>query len=139
MDHTLTIGKLAKAAGVGVETIRFYERKKLLRQPRKVGSFRHYPKEDILRIQFIKRSQELGFTLNETKELLDLKIKDQAKCGDVLEKTETKIEEINQKIEDLKKMKLSLRELAKCCQDSKQPLSDCPILECFTGDRKSKI
>ena len=98
MKESLTIGKLAASADVGVETIRFYERKGILKQPKKIGTFRTYPEEYIARIRFVKRSQELGFTLQETKELLDLKIKDQAKCSDVLSKTEIKINEINQKI-----------------------------------------
>jgi len=97
----------------------------------KQGSFRYYPHEFITRIRFIKRSQELGFTLSEAKELLDLKILDQAKCGDVLSKTEEKIVEINQKIKDLKRMKKSLEGLANCCEDRSIPLSDCPILDCF--------
>jgi MerR family mercuric resistance operon transcriptional regulator len=131
MKEVLTIGKLASKAQVNVETIRFYERKGILSQPKKTGSFRQYPFEFITRIRFIKRSQELGFTLSETKELLDLKIKDQAKCSDVLSRTESKISEINQKIKDLKKMKKSLEGLANCCVDNEQPLSECPILECF--------
>ena len=126
----MTIGTLATAAGVNIETIRFYERKGLLKQPRKQGTFRHYPRGYITRIKFIKRSQELGFTLAEAKELLDLKIKDQAKCSDVLTKTQEKISEIEQKISDLKKMKKSLCALANCCVTSDQLLIDCPILEC---------
>ncbi len=137
MKESLTIGKLADASDVNVETIRFYERKGILKQPKKQGAFRYYPNEYIARIRFIKRSQELGFTLKETKELLDLKIKNQAKCSDVLSKTEEKISEIDQKISDLKKMKKSLEGLANCCVDSNQPLSDCPILECFM-DKKEK-
>lgn len=136
MKESLTIGKLADASDVNVETIRFYERKGILKQPKKQGTFRHYPDEYITRIQFIKRSQELGFTLKEAKELLDLKIKNQAKCSDVLSKTEEKINEINQKIKDLKKMKKSLEGLANCCVDSNQPLSDCPILECFMDKKR---
>jgi MerR family mercuric resistance operon transcriptional regulator len=131
MKETLTIGKLAQFSNVNVETIRFYERKGILKQPVKQGSFRKYPKDYITRIRFIKRSQELGFTLNETKEFLDLKIKNQAKCDDVLLKTEHKIEEIEKKIKDLKKMKKSLLSLADCCVDRGQPLSECPILENF--------
>lgn len=133
--QNLTIGKLAEASDVGVETIRFYERKGLLKQPRKQGAFRHYPHEYITRVRFIKRSQELGFTLKESKELLDLKIRDQAKCSDVLNKTERKISEIEAKIKDLQKMKKSLQGLAQCCEDESEPLSDCPILECFIQNK----
>lgn len=135
MKELLTIGKLAVASNVNVETIRFYERKGMIKQPSKIGSFRYYSKEYITRIQFIKRSQELGFTLKETKDLLDLKIKNQSKCSDVLSRTEIKISEIDQKIKDLTKMKKSLQALANCCVDSEQPLSDCPILECFISTK----
>lgn len=135
MEDKLTIGKLANSSEVSVETIRFYERKGILKQPKKQGTFRHYPEEYITRIRFIKRSQELGFTLKETKELLDLKIKNQSRCSDVLSKTEEKIQEINQKISDLKKMRKSLEGLAGCCVDTNQPLSDCPILECFISGK----
>lgn len=137
MSEELTIGKLALAAGVNTETIRFYEKKGLLKQPRKRGGFRYYQGDYVDRIRFIKRSQELGFTLSEAKELLDLKIKEKAKCSDVLSKTEEKISEINQKIKDLKRMKKSLEGLASCCVDSKQALSDCPILDCFVERKKS--
>lgn len=136
MKESLTIGKLANASNVNVETIRFYERKGILKQPRKQGAFRYYPQEFIDRIRFIKRSQELGFTLKETKELLELKIKNQSKCSDVLSKTELKIKEIKDKIEDLKKMQKSLEGLANCCEDMNQPLSDCPILECFISEKE---
>lgn len=135
MKESLTIGKLAEASDVNVETIRFYERKGILKQPKKQGAFRYYPEEYITRIRFIKRSQELGFTLKETKELLDLKIKNQSRCSDVLSKTEEKIKEINQKISDLKKMRKSLEGLASCCEDTNQPLSECPILECFISGK----
>ncbi|WP_127717145.1 MerR family DNA-binding protein [Halobacteriovorax sp. HLS] len=131
MNEALTIGKLAVASNVNVETVRYYERTGILKQPKKQGSFRYYSQDYVLRIKFIKRSQELGFTLKETKELLDLRIKDQAKCSDILNKTEEKISEINKKIKDLKKMKRSLEGLANCCVDENQPLSDCPILDCF--------
>lgn len=131
MKKIFTIGKLAGASGVGVETIRFYEKKGILKQPKQKGTFRHYPDEYVARIRFIKKSQELGFTLNEAKELLDLKIKNHATCNDVLSKTEEKIIEVKQKIKDLRKIKKSLEELANCCIDTNQPLSDCPILECF--------
>lgn len=138
MKESLTIGKLADASDVNVETVRFYERKGILEQPKKHGAFRSYPDEYITRIHFVKRSQELGFTLKEAKELLDLKVNDQAKCSDILSKTEGKISEINQKIRDLKKMKKSLKELAHCCIDETQPLSDCPILECFIDKKGSR-
>ena len=130
-NKKITIGALAKTAGVGVETIRFYERKGLLKQPHKSGGFRYYLPELATRIRFIKRSQELGFTLKEAQELLDLKLKSKAKCEDVLNKTESKIKEIEEKIKDLNNMKKSLIKLADCCESRDLSLSECPILERF--------
>lgn len=127
----LTIGKLGAAAGVHVETIRFYERKGLIKQPKKTDGFRKYSSDYIARIRFIKRSQELGFTLKEAKNLLDLRVRDKALCSDVLDKTEGKIHEIDEKIRDLKKMKKSLLRLADCCLERNIPIDDCPILDCF--------
>ncbi len=135
MKEALTIGKLAKASDVNVETIRFYERKGILKQPKKQGTFRYYPEDYIAKVQFIKRSQELGFTLKEARDLLNLRIKSQAKCTDVLSKTEDKIAEINQKIKDLKNMKKSLEGLANCCEDTSLTISECPILDFFMAKR----
>lgn len=131
MNKPLTIGKLASASGVGVETIRFYENKELIKKPAKNGGFRHYPYDYVTRIQFIKRAQELGFTLAEVKELLNLRVQKLSKCSDVLNKTESKIIEIDEKIKDLKRMKKSLQTLANCCEDKNASLSECPILEHF--------
>jgi MerR family mercuric resistance operon transcriptional regulator len=136
MKEKLTIGKLAEKSNVGVETIRFYERRGILKQPQKTGAFREYPFDFIARVRFVKRAQELGFTLKETKELLDIRIKDQAKCSDVLARAEEKIKEIEEKISDLKAMKKSLLSLTNCCDDKTISLSDCPILECFMIDDK---
>ena len=101
----LTIGKLAKAAEVGVETIRFYERKGLLIQPEKVGGFRYYSSDLVTKIRFIKRSQQLGFTLSETKELLELSVQSTSQCKDILLKTEQKIREIDEKMKGKKHRK----------------------------------
>ncbi|OIQ15545.1 MAG: hypothetical protein BM556_18065 [Bacteriovorax sp. MedPE-SWde] len=131
----LTIGKLATASNVSVETIRFYERKELIKQPEKQGGFRYYPTDLIKKIWFIKRSQELGFTLKEVKELLELTVKKKSRCNDILIRTETKIDEINEKIKDLKRMKKSLEGLAKCCDSREMPLSDCPVLDCFIDSK----
>ncbi len=130
-SQKLTIGKLAKQASVNVETIRFYERRGLLKQPRKTGAFRQYPESDIQRIRFIKRCQELGFTLKEAKELLNIRIKSQARCSDVLSKTSQKMQEVEAKIKDLKRIKKSLKSIASCCVEESVLLSDCPILDNF--------
>jgi MerR family mercuric resistance operon transcriptional regulator len=87
----ITIGKLAGMAGVGVETVRFYQRKNLLREPKTTGAFRTYTQEDAQRIIFIKRAQDLGFTLNEVKDFLELNTKPRKTCGTVKVKTEAKM------------------------------------------------
>ncbi len=132
----MTIGKLAKAAEVGVETIRFYERTGLLKQPKAQGSFREYTTEDIKRIRFVKKTKELGFTLEEIKEILELNSSTKATCSDVKKKADSKLSEVEQKIKDLQKMKKSLKELSEACGDSKQALAQCQILNCFESGWK---
>lgn len=128
----MTIGKLAKAAGVGVETIRFYERKGLIRKPeRHDGEFRLYSEEDRSRVRFVKRAQELGFTLREVKELLDIQSKKKITGGQVREKAQQKISEIRQKIADLKQMEDSLIKLARVCGEGVQAIRECKIFDCF--------
>ena len=128
----MTIGKLAKEAGVGVETVRFYERKGLIRKPAKRETgFRTYSQEEVTRIRFIRRAQELGFTLREVKELADLQSKRKMTGGQVQKKADQKISEIQQKISDLKKMEKSLRQLSKVCGEGEQAAGECRFLECF--------
>ncbi len=131
MKEKFTIGKLAHEAGVNVETVRFYERKGLIQQPVSGTGFRTYPKSAAQRIRFIKRGQELGFSLKEIEDILALQLRDEAKCSDMLLKTEAKISEIEKKIKDLERMKDSLSQFAQCCEDKDIPLSECPVLECF--------
>jgi len=127
----ITIGKLAEMAGVGVETIRFYQRKELLREPKTTTGFRTYNEEDAQRIVFIKRAQDLGFTLSEVKELLELNTKPRATCGTVKIKTTAKIKEIEEKINDLNRMKTSLEKLACACDASQDSIKQYKVQECF--------
>lgn len=127
----MTIGKLAKLAGVGVETIRFYQRKALLREPDSQGSIRTYNDEDAQRIMFIKRAQMLGFSLAEISELLDLNTKPRVTCTTVKKKTIDKIAEIQQKILDLEKMKSSLEKLASACDSKLDNYRQYKVQECF--------
>lgn len=128
----MTIGKLAKEAGVGVETVRFYERKGLIRKPpKKESGFRTYSHEDVTRIRFIRRAQELGFTLREVKELVELQSKRKMTGSQVQKKADKKIEEIRQKISDLKKMEESLSQLSRVCGEGEQAIQECRFLDCF--------
>ncbi len=128
----MTIGKLAKAAGVGVETVRFYERKGLLKRPQKRdGGFRFYDSQVTARIQFIRRAQELGFTLKEVKELLDLQSKRKITGAEVRVKAEEKIGEIRKKVADLKQMEAALSELCRVCGAGEQAIRECRVFDCF--------
>ncbi len=125
----LRIGQVAKRAGVGVETIRFYERKGLLAEPpRRASGYRQYPEEAILRIRFIRRSKELGFSLREVQELLTLRVDRQTSSSEVKRKAEAKIADIEQKIGDLERMKKALANLTACCS-GEGSVEECPILE----------
>jgi Hg(II)-responsive transcriptional regulator len=128
----MTIGVLAKLSKVTVETVKFYEKEGVLPKPVKPsGGFRKYPEDYVSRINFVKRSQELGFTLREIKELLKLKVDKKATCNVVMKKTEGKITEVDKKIKDLQQMKKSLSKIRECCSDSSKTLEECPIFECF--------
>ena len=129
---SMTIGKLAKRAGVGVETIRFYERRGLIPEPpRRSSGYRQYEEATVLRVQFIRRAKELGFTLKEIEGLLSLRVDPNAPCQDVNRRIEAKIEDIEEKIEMLERMKSTLMSLDASCQ-GRGPISECPILEVLT-------
>ena len=129
----MTIGKLALAAGVGVETIRFYERKGIIKRPAKQGGgFRYYSSDEAARIRFVKRAQELGFTLREVKELLELQSKRKITGAEVRIKADEKIKEIQKKITDLKEMEASLSRLSEVCGEGAQAIRECRVFDCFT-------
>jgi len=133
-SEAFTIGSLAKDAGVGIQTVRFYERKGLLKQPVRRGSgYRHYSTEDAKQIRFIKRAQELGFTLKEVKGLLELQATSKSACADVKKRADQKSIEIEVKIKDLKRMLRSLGEIADCCAKGNTTRGVCSILDCFEG------
>ncbi|QGQ21219.1 MerR family DNA-binding protein [Gimesia benthica] len=123
----LTIGRVAQAAGVGVETVRFYERKGLVDQPRIKAPFREYPPEAIDRIRFIKRAQELGFTLAEVEQLLSIADNPGSSKREVKQLAGQKLSEIRQKIDDLKRLADTLDTLYEKCSGH-GALEDCPII-----------
>ncbi len=126
---SLTIGKVASQAGVGVETVRFYERQGLIAEPpRRASGYRQYPPETPARIRFVRRAKLLGFTLKEIKELLSLRASPNSRCTDVRLRAEAKFEDIQQKIRDLKKMNKALKQLIAAC-DGRSSATECPILE----------
>jgi MerR family transcriptional regulator, copper efflux regulator len=134
VDAMMTIGQLAEAGGVGVETIRFYERKKLIAQPRRPRSgFRRYDEDAARRIRFIRQAQELGFTLAEIKQLLELRLDPRRSCADVKSEAEAKIADIDEKIATLGLMRSALVEITRLCS-GEGPTSACPILDAIGGE-----
>ena len=129
MGTTLTIGKLAASAGVGRETIRYYERKGLLEEPpRSEAGYRHYSSEAVDRLRFIRRAQELGFTLAEISDLLCLRIDEVSACETVEARARAKLVTGAGKIDDLRRIGEALARLVQRCE-ARQPTSECPILE----------
>jgi MerR family transcriptional regulator, copper efflux regulator len=132
--ESLTIGKVARLAGVGVETVRFYEREGLIDEPsRRESGYRQYPEETVRRLRFIRRAKELGFTLKEIKELLALRLDPETTCADVRNRAQVKISNIVEKIWTLTKMKEALEKLTLACS-GRGPVSECPILEAMKDD-----
>lgn len=128
----LTIGKLADLVGVNLETIRFYHREGILKEPpKRSNGYRYYNEDHILRLTFIKRAKELGFTLKEIKDLFEMNTKTRATCSFVKKKAEDKISEIDQKIDDLKRIKNSLKELAKACDTGSEEMKQYRVMDCF--------
>lgn len=134
--NKITIGKLAAMAGVGVETVRFYQRKELLHEPKTNGKIRTYTVSDSEKIIFIKKAQELGFSLAEIKELLELNTKPRITCTNVKKKTLSKIKEIEEKVSALNKMKKSLEKLSCACDESQDQIRQFKVEECFSIDSK---
>ncbi len=127
--ETLTIGQLAERGGVNLETIRYYEREGLmLPPPRKASGHRAYSLNAVRRLRFIKRAQELGFSLSEIKELLALRLDPDQLCAEVIQQIETKTKEVEVKISHLKAIRRALLRLKESC-DGTCLMSECPILE----------
>lgn len=125
----MTIGKLAKMAGISTDAVRFYERSGLIAEPaRTISNYRLYPVEDAARLRFIKRAKDLGFSLSEIKELLAMRHDPSASKADVKKRTEIKIRDIKMKIADLSRILGALEHLNKNC-DGHGPVNDCPIIE----------
>ncbi|HVH66362.1 MAG TPA: MerR family transcriptional regulator [Gemmatimonadales bacterium] len=125
----LTIGQVARAADVNVQTLRYYERRGLFAAPRRTASgYRQYAEDAVSRLRFIKHAQELGFSLQEIQELLGLRVRHGAACDAVERKTRHKTALVEQKIRDLQRLKRTLDRLAAACA-ARRPTDDCPILE----------
>ena len=125
----MSIGQLAREAGIHLETIRFYEREGLIPAPSRLPSgHRTFDQAALRRLRFIKRAQELGFSLSEVRELMALHDQPDRDCADVYEKAQQKLEAVEQKIRDLLRIRRALLHLTECCHGGR-PISECRILE----------
>jgi MerR family mercuric resistance operon transcriptional regulator len=125
----LKIGEVAERGGVNLQTIRYYEREKLLPEPpRRPSGYRMFPEQTVHRVRFIKRAQELGFSLAEIRDLLSIQIDPKKECSDVKRLAKAKMADIDEKIRTLEAMKRVLGGLTKLCP-GRGPSSECPILE----------
>jgi Hg(II)-responsive transcriptional regulator len=124
----MRIGEVAKCSGVGIETIRYYEREGLLAAPKRQPSgYRQYDESVIARLQFVRRTKELGFTLAEIKELLSLWFNVSTKCVHIRQRAKQKIDDIDEKLRSLQKMKRSLKKIVAECE-TRSSVKACPLL-----------
>ena len=136
--HNRTIGKLAREAGVHLETVRYYERRGLLPKPARTESgYRQYGDEDVQRLRFIKRAQALGFSLREIKELLVLRVSPKTSCADIKRRAEAKLADIDDKLQQLRQIKRALKKVHASC-NGRGPVSECSILAAFEQQEKQR-
>ncbi|GBD36018.1 Mercuric resistance operon regulatory protein [bacterium HR36] len=125
----LRSGEVARLAQINPQTLRYYERRGLLpKPPRRPSGYRIYPPDTVARIRFIKRAQELGFSLREIQELLALREIPWSSCSDVAAIAQRKIEQIAAKIRDLRRIQWALRTLLQRCPRTSS-IQRCPIIE----------
>ncbi len=134
----ITIGKLAELTGVSTDTLRYYEKMKLITAAsRSPSGYRLYKPEEVNVVRFIRGAKELNFTLDEIRQLTAMKSSDKATCSQILEHTESKIKQAEKRILELKEIRKVLKQLAKQCPADDSPLDCCPILEHI--NRNSKV
>ena len=132
---TYSIGQVAKQSGFSVETIRYYEKEGLLKEPdRKESGYRQYKQEAIIRLSFIQQAKELGFSLKEIGELLSIRSVENTVCDDVKQLAQEKLDNIESKLKMLQRMRKSLKKLVDVCPEQ-APLNVCPILDALEKQR----
>lgn len=131
---SMTIGRLAEAAGVSVPTVRYYERRGIVPEPPRTPSgYRQYDEAVVDRIRFIRRAQALGFTLQEIEDLLALRVDDPDACETVEGATRVKLDSIESKIGELERLRAILTRLVHCCEE-RATTSECPVLAMLEED-----
>jgi MerR family transcriptional regulator, copper efflux regulator len=137
---SMTIARAARAAGVGVETIRFYERRGLIEQPLKPNGrgFRIYSEEIVQRVRFIRQAQELGFSLREIQELLSLRADPRTDAADVRVRAAVKLDEVDAKIRQLQRIREALEALIAACPGY-GALGGCSIMEALAASERRDV
>jgi len=134
---TYKIGEVARRADVNKDTVRYYEERELIPKPdRRRSGYRIFTWRHIDQIKFIKRAQQLGFTLNEIKELLELRMDEETSCSEIRKEAQAKYQDVSKKIEDLRRIKKTLTDLIDSCSKA-GPVGDCPILEALEGKNET--
>jgi len=134
--ETLTRSQLADAANVNIETLRYYERRGLLpAPPRSAANYRRYPKSAAHRVRFVKHAQDLGFSLDEIKELLSLRLTRGARSAEVRKRAQNKIIEVTDRIRSLERIRGALEHLVSRCS-GEGPIEECAILHAFEHGRE---
>ena len=135
MTQTMTRGVIAQRTGIGPETIRYYERIGLIEEPhRNRAGHRVYGPADLTRLLFIKRAQELGFSLEDVRELLELRFQEVPECSHVERRAARRLVDVHQRIRDLQEMEQELRKLIAGCRQN--PFKEiCPIFEILEQGR----
>lgn len=135
-NQHITIGQLAEACDVSIDTLRYYERCKLLKpESRTESGYRLYGPESLRLVDFIKRCKSLGFALDEIRKLLTLKSSKGATCAEMLERTHAKVAEAKRQVKELSRIESALTKLAKACPGGDIPIGQCPILNHLYPDK----
>lgn len=125
---SMQIGAVAKAAGVEVSTVRYYERRGLVPEPPRTDSgYRQYDESVVHRIRFVRQAQQLGFTLEEIEELLELRVEDSSSCDTVEATTREKVRAVDAKIRELRRLRAVLARLVRACEEQ-EATDECPVL-----------
>jgi Cu(I)-responsive transcriptional regulator len=133
VDRRLSIGDLAKTTGTKVVTIRYYEQIGLMPEPARTGAnYRAYSQEHLRRLRFIRRCRDLGFTLDQVRELLRLSLQQDQECSEVDRLTARHLVEIEDKIADLTRLAKELRRISRCCKGDRW-IADCRIIEALSS------
>lgn len=134
----MRISEVAKAADVGVETVRFYERRGLIEQPKKPvnGGFRFYPEQVAVEIRFIRQAQELGFSLGEIEDLLSLKSEPDTDCSEIRHRALSKREDVDIKIKRLRRIRGTLTKLIDACP-GEGALESCSIIDAMGPNERA--